>query len=37
MVAPVTPLENPHQMVTRANDGFRVLPDRLILTATTTP
>jgi hypothetical protein len=36
VVVPVTPSENPHRMVTRANDGFRVLPGRLILTATTT-
>jgi hypothetical protein len=35
-VVPVTPPENPHRMVTRANDGFQVLLDRLILTATTT-
>jgi hypothetical protein len=36
MVVPVTPLENPHRMVTRTKDDFRVIPDRLILTATTT-
>jgi hypothetical protein len=36
VVVPATPLENPHWMVTRAKDGFRVLPDRLILAATTT-
>jgi hypothetical protein len=36
MVVPVTHLENPHWMVTQTKDGFRVLPDRLILTATTT-
>jgi hypothetical protein len=35
VVVPVTPPENPHRMVTRAKDGFRVLPDRLILAATT--
>jgi hypothetical protein len=35
-VVPVTPPENPHRMVTRAKDVFRVLPDRLILAATTT-
>jgi hypothetical protein len=34
-VVPVTPPENPHRMVTWANDGFQVLPDRLILAATT--
>jgi hypothetical protein len=36
MVVSITPLENPHQMVTRVKDGFRVLPDRLILTTMTT-
>jgi hypothetical protein len=36
VVVPVTPPENPHRMVTRAKDGFQVLPDRLILAATTT-
>jgi hypothetical protein len=36
VVVPVTPSENPHRMVTWAKDGFRVLPDRLILAATTT-
>jgi hypothetical protein len=36
VVVPVTPPENPHRMVTRAKDGFRVLPDQLILAATTT-
>jgi hypothetical protein len=36
VVVPVTPSENPHRMVTRAKDGFRVLPDRLVLAATTT-
>jgi hypothetical protein len=36
MVVPVTPPENPQRIITRAKDGFRVLPDRLILTATTT-
>jgi hypothetical protein len=36
VVVPVTPPKNPHRMVTRAKDGFRVLPDRLILAATTT-
>jgi len=36
MVVPVTPSENPHRMVTRAKDGFRVLPDQLILAAMTT-
>jgi hypothetical protein len=36
VVVPVTPPENPHRMVTRVKDGFQVLPDRLILAATTT-
>jgi hypothetical protein len=36
VVVLVTPPENPHRMVTQAKDGFRVLPDRLILIATTT-
>jgi hypothetical protein len=36
VVVPVTPSENPHRMVTRAKNGFRVLPDRLILAAMTT-
>ena len=36
MVVPATPPENPHWMVTRVKDGFRVLPDRLILASTTT-
>jgi hypothetical protein len=36
VVVPVTPPENSHRMVTRAKDGFRVLPDLLILAATTT-
>jgi hypothetical protein len=35
VVVPVTLSKNPHRMVTRAKDGFRVLSDRLILAATT--
>jgi hypothetical protein len=35
-VVSIMPLENPHRIVTRAKDGFRVLPDRLILVTTTT-
>jgi hypothetical protein len=35
-VVPITPPENPHRMVTWAKDGFRVLPDQLILATTTT-
>jgi hypothetical protein len=34
-VVPVKPIENPHRMITRGKIGFRVVPDRLILTATT--
>jgi hypothetical protein len=34
---PVTPPVNPHRMVTRAKAGFRVLPDRLVLTSLTSP
>jgi hypothetical protein len=36
VVVPAMPPESPHRIVTRAKDGFRVLPDRLILAATTT-
>jgi hypothetical protein len=36
VVVPVTPPENTHRMVTQAKDGFRVLPDQLILATTTT-
>jgi hypothetical protein len=35
VVVPIMPPENPHQMVTWAKDDFRVLPNRLILAATT--
>jgi hypothetical protein len=34
MVVPVTPPENPHRMITRGKTDFRVVPDRLVLTAT---
>jgi hypothetical protein len=34
VVVPVMLPENPHRMVTRTKDGFRVLSDRLILAAT---
>jgi hypothetical protein len=34
---PVTPPVNPHRMVTRAKAGFRVLPGRLVLAASTSP
>jgi hypothetical protein len=36
VVVAIMPLENPHWMVTRMKDGFRVLPDQLILAAMTT-
>jgi hypothetical protein len=35
MVVPITPLDNPHQMITQGKTGFRVVPDRLVLTAAT--
>jgi hypothetical protein len=35
MVVPVTPPDNPHRMITRGKTGFRVVPDRLVLTAAT--
>jgi hypothetical protein len=35
VVVPVTPPENPHRMITRGKTGFRVVPDRLVLTAAT--
>jgi hypothetical protein len=35
VVVPVTPLENPHRMITRGKSGFRVVPDRLVLTVAT--
>jgi hypothetical protein len=35
MVVPVTPLDNPHQMITQGKTGFRVVPARLALTAAT--
>jgi hypothetical protein len=34
VVVPVTPPDNPHRMITRGKTGFRVVPDRLVLTAT---
>jgi hypothetical protein len=34
VVVLVKPLENPHRMITRGKTGFRVVPDRLVLTAT---
>jgi hypothetical protein len=38
MVVPVTPPDNPHRMVTQGKTGFRVVPDRLVLTiATSSP
>jgi hypothetical protein len=35
VVVPVTPLDNPHQMITRGKTGFRVVPNHLVLTAAT--
>jgi hypothetical protein len=35
VVVPVTPLENPHRMITRGKTGFRVVPDHLVLTIAT--
>jgi hypothetical protein len=35
VVVPVTPPDNPHRMITRGKTGFRVVPDRLVLTAAT--
>jgi hypothetical protein len=35
VVVPVTPSENPHRMTKRGKTSFRVVPDRLVLTATT--
>jgi hypothetical protein len=35
VVVPVTPPDNPHWMITQGKTGFRVVPDRLVLTAVT--
>jgi hypothetical protein len=35
VVVPVTPPDNPHQMITRGKTGFRVVHDRLVLTPVT--
>jgi hypothetical protein len=35
MVVPVTPPDNPHQMITRGKTGFKVVHDRLVLAAAT--
>jgi hypothetical protein len=35
VVVPVTPLENPHRMITRGKTGFRAVPDRLVFTVVT--
>jgi hypothetical protein len=35
VVVPVTPLDNPHQMITRGKTGFKVVHDCLVLTAAT--
>jgi hypothetical protein len=35
VVVPIRPPDNPHQMIRRGKTGFRVVPDRLVLTAVT--
>jgi hypothetical protein len=35
VVVSVTPPDNPHRMITRGKTGFRVVHDRLVLTAAT--
>jgi hypothetical protein len=35
VVVPVTPPDNPHRMITQGKTSFRVVPDRLVLTAAT--
>jgi hypothetical protein len=35
VVVPVTPPDNPHRMITQGKTGFRVVPDRLVLTVAT--
>jgi hypothetical protein len=35
VVVSVTPLDNPHRMITRGKTGFNVVPDRLVLTTVT--
>jgi hypothetical protein len=35
MMVHVTPLDNPHRMITRDKSGFKVVPDHLVLTAMT--
>jgi hypothetical protein len=35
VVVPIKPLENPYQMITWGKTGFRVVPDRLVLTVAT--
>jgi hypothetical protein len=35
VVVPVTPLENPHRMITWGKTGLRVVTDRLVLTVVT--
>jgi hypothetical protein len=38
VVVPVTPQDNPHRMITWGKTGFRVVPNRLVLTdATSSP
>jgi hypothetical protein len=35
VLVPVTSPDNPHRMITRGKTGFRVVPDRLVLTVAT--
>jgi hypothetical protein len=35
VVIPVTPLDNPHRMITRGKTGFRMVHDRLVLSVAT--
>jgi hypothetical protein len=35
VVVPVKPPDNPHRMITRGKTGFKVVPDRLVLTVAT--
>jgi hypothetical protein len=35
MAVPITPQDNPHRMITQGKTGFKVVPDRLVLTAAT--
>jgi hypothetical protein len=35
VVVPITPPDNPHQIITRGKTGLREVPDRHVLTAAT--